>query len=373
MKNICQKIILIPLFLLFFDGFAQQIPAIDSISFYGSFSTHLAFYESNCEVQNNGSRVGLFMNQKLKNGLVFFGKTEWAVNTVENNYTFNQGAVTAENVSEGLFVPSKNAFDTRLGFFGVSFKKFGTLTLGKQWSAYYDVSGWTDMFNVFGGQGSGTYLSGTDGGGTGLGRASKALIYRNNFGPVKLALQTQLTGDVANYGGSLILQITKQLKFGFAIYNSRVDEETQSVISGSKPDNLSSITGLQFRNNKLFLGLNYNIQGLDILQITNPDTALINGYAANGLEFFGKYLPTEKIAIIGGFNFQNPKSSYTYIADNFQLKYLVIGSEYYFTPKAIVYIECKFDDSIDYLGNSEFNVYTLGFRFDFNVHTKEKI
>jgi predicted porin len=149
MKNICKKIILIPLLLAFFDGFAQQIPILDSISFYGSFITHLAFYESNCEVQNNGSRVGLFMTQKLKNDLVFFGKTEWAVNTVENNYTFNQGAVTSESVSEGLFVQSKNAFDTRLGYFGMSFKKFGTLSIGKQWSAYYDVSGWTDMFDVF--------------------------------------------------------------------------------------------------------------------------------------------------------------------------------------------------------------------------------
>jgi len=373
MKNIRHYIILIALISAFSDGFTQQIPIIDSISFYGSFSTQLAFYEKNCEIQNNGSRVGLFMSQKLKNELEFFGKTEWAVNTVENNYTFNQGAVTAENVSESLFVPSKNAFDTRLGFFGVSYKKFGTLTLGKQWSAYYDVSGWTDMFNVFGGQGSGTYLSGTDGGGTGLGRASKALIYRNKFGPLKLALQTQLTGDIANYGGSLILQITKQLKFGFAIYNSRVDEETQMVISGSKPDNLSSITGLQFRNSKLYLGVNYNIQGFDVLQITNPDTALIEGYGSNGLEFFGKYFPTKKITIIAGCNFQNPKKSYAYISDNFQLKYLVIGSEYYFTPKAILYLECKFDDSIDYLGNSEFNVYTLGFRFDFNLHSKEKI
>jgi predicted porin len=373
MKNIRTYAILAILMASFSCGFAQQIPILDSISFYGSFSTHLAFYQSNCEVQNNGSRVGLFMTQKLKNGLVFFGKTEWAVNTVENNYTFNQGAVTSENVAEGLFVQSKNAFDTRLGFFGVSFKKFGTLTMGKQWSAYYDVSGWTDLFDVFGGQASGTYLSGTDGGASGLGRASKALIYRNKFGPVKLALQTQLTGDIANYGGSVILQITKQLNFGFAIYNSRVDDETMSAISGAKRDNLSSITGLQFRNKKLILGLNYNIKGFDLLQITVPDTSIISGYYANGTEFFGKFLPTEKIAVIGGFNFQNPKSSNTFIADNFKLKYLVIGSEYYFTPKAIVYIECKFDDSIDYLGNSEFNVYTLGFRFDFNVHTKEKI
>lgn len=373
MKSFYQKIILMPLFLAFFDGFAQQIPAIDSISFYGSFSTHLAFYESNCEIQNNGSRVGLFMNQKLKNGLQFFGKTEWAVNTVDNNYTFNQGAVTSENVSEGLFVQSKNAFDTRLGYFGVSFKKFGTLTMGKQWSAYYDVSGWTDLFDVFGGQASGTYLSGTDGGGTGLGRASKALIYRNKFGPVKVALQTQLTGNMANYGGSVVLQITKQVNFGFAIYNSRIDDKTMSVIFGSKQDNLSSIAGLKFHSKKLILGINYNIKGLDLLQITEPDTTIICGYAANGLESFAKYFPTEKIAIIGGFNFQNPKSSNTYIADNFKLKYLVIGSEYYFSPKAIVYVECKFDDSIDYLGNSEFNVYTLGFRFDFNVHTKEKI
>jgi hypothetical protein len=139
----------------------------------------------------------------------------------------------------------------------------------------------------FGGQASGTYLSGTAGGGTGLGRASKALIYRNKFGPVKLALQTQLTGDVVNYGGSVILQVTKQVKFGFAIYNTRIDDKTMNAITGSKQDNLSSIAGMQFRNKKLILGLNYNIKGFDLLQITEPDTTIISGYAANGLEFFG--------------------------------------------------------------------------------------
>jgi hypothetical protein len=113
------------------------------------------------------------------------------------------------------------------------------------------------------------------------------LIYRNKFGPVKLALQTQLTGDVVNYGGSVILQVTKQVKFGFAIYNTRIDDKTMNAITGSKQDNLSSIAGMQFRNKKLILGLNYNIKGFDLLQITEPDTTIISGYAANGLEFFG--------------------------------------------------------------------------------------
>ncbi len=358
---------------LFFNGFAQKIPLVDSASFYGKFCTQLAFYQSNGEIQNNGSRVGLFMDRKLENGIGFFVKSEWAVNTVENNYTFNQGAVTSTDVTEDLFISSKNAFDTRLGFFGINFKNFGTLTIGKQWSAYYDVSGWTDMMNVFGGQASGTYLLGTDGGATGLGRASKAVIYRNKIGPVKLALQTQLTGDISNYGGSIILMITKELEIGYSIYNSRITPETMSIIAGSKKDNLSSIAGINFNNKRLSLALTYNIQGFDLQHIIEKDTNLLNGYYAHGFEFFGKFLAGKKITVLGGFNYQNPDHNSVYVSNDFEIKYLVLGSEYYFNPKTIIYLECKFDNSKNYSGNSEFNVYTLGFRFDFNLHNKHKM
>ncbi len=366
---------LIILFLVFsiFPGFAQKIQFVDSASFYGKFCTQIALYQSNGEIQNNGSRVGLFLNQKLENGIGFFVKSEWSVNTVENNYTFNQGAVTSPDVTENLFINSKNAFDTRLGFFGINFKKYGTLTVGKQWSAYYDVSGWTDMFNVFGGQASGTYLLGTDGGETGLGRASKAVIFRNKSGPLKLALQTQLTGDILNYGGTVILMITNELEIGYAIYNSRISPETMNIISGSKKDNLSSIAGIRFKNQQLSLALTYNIQGFDLQHLMVNDTNLINGYYARGFEFFAKYLAGRNFTLLGGFNYQNPNKNSIYVSDDFEIKYLVIGSEYHFSPKTMIYLECKLDNSKNYQGNSEFNVYTLGFRFDFNLHNQRKM
>jgi predicted porin len=103
------------------------------------------------------------------------------------------------------------------------------------------------------------------------------------------------------------------------------------------------------------------------------DTILINGYYARGLEFFAKYFVRKNFTLQGGFNYQNPDKSSIYVSNDFEIKYLVIGSEYYFSPKTLIYLECKFDNSKNYFGNGEFNVYTLGFRFDFNIYSKEKI
>jgi len=72
------------------------------------------------------------------------------------------------------------------------FENIGELTFGKQWSVYYDVAGWTDAFNVYGGTALSVYPAGTDGGAVGSGRADNAVIWRNARGRFSYGLQTQL-------------------------------------------------------------------------------------------------------------------------------------------------------------------------------------
>jgi predicted porin len=73
-------------------------------------------------------------------------------------------------------------FTARLGYLGVDFGPAGKVSVGKQNSVHYDITGYTtDQLNVFGGQASATYVGGTDGGVTASGRADQVVQYRNNF------------------------------------------------------------------------------------------------------------------------------------------------------------------------------------------------
>ena len=55
------------------------------------------------------------------------------------------------------FRDKKSTFSTRLGFIGVNFAEYGTITFGKLNSVYKDVAGTTDIFNVMSGQESYVY------------------------------------------------------------------------------------------------------------------------------------------------------------------------------------------------------------------------
>ena len=65
----------------------------------------------------------------------------------------------------------------RLLYVGVETEN-GALTFGKNWSAYYQVSKFTDQFQGAGANATGTFNAGTDGGETGTGRANRTLQAR---------------------------------------------------------------------------------------------------------------------------------------------------------------------------------------------------
>jgi hypothetical protein len=202
---------------------AQQptaVPDTDELSIrpYGSFRGHMAYYDEALELQQNGSRVGFDLRFKVKK-VTYFATSELGINMFRNDVSFR-----AEASTDGGFLTldqgqANQVFATRSGYIGADFGKGGQLTIGKQWGAYYDVSGYADRFNVFGGQASNTYNGGTDGGLTGTGRADQAVVYRNKFGPLSIAGQLQFRSvandeAVANLGGSVQLQLMKGLKIG---------------------------------------------------------------------------------------------------------------------------------------------------------------
>ena len=345
---------------------AQNTQWADSLSFYGSVRAQLAYYNERTEVQNNGSRIGFYYSNRSNNGLQIFLNTEWAINIVNNDYTFNVSSVTDQGLEEIIVTESANAFSTRLGMIGISYKNLGTLSIGKQWSVYYDVSGWTDYFTVFGGEASGTYQFGTDGGNTGTGRAGKAMIYRNRFGRFSIGGQVQLLGGQTHYGGSITMDLFKNFEAGIASNHVEVPGQISEVIIDIYDTDVQALAGLRYKGTRVYAAAVYNYKGSDLIRITENDTSFYYAYQTDGIEFFTSGDINARLNLYGGFNYQIPKASNPYLSDDFRLSYAVIGAKYHFTPYASGYFECKFDNSIDAEGKNDFNVFILGIRMDFS-------
>src|SRR5688572_8943425 len=218
--------------------------AAQRVDVYGRLDGHLAFSDEDIEFANNSSRVGVMAEQPVRGGLSVLGQGEWRMNLGLGDTSYN----ISENPDTGLatFASTTNqAFSTRLGFVGLRFGKYGTLTFGKQWGVYYDVTQWTDSYVVFGATGSSTYNAGTDGGQTGEGRANDAVVYRAALGPVRVGVQAQFMSErsamVDGFGGSLVYATGFGLRVGVAY--SRAFLDFSSAIAGYDGGDAQALSG----------------------------------------------------------------------------------------------------------------------------------
>jgi predicted porin len=349
---------------------------------YGSFRGHLAFYNEEVEMQENGSRIGFEFGVKKRKVRYFVG-AELQLNMFKSNASFNTDA----NTSGGFIVAEKQqerqVFATRLGFIGVDLQKWGTISVGKQWGVYYDVTSYTDKFNVFGGQASATYVAGTDGGAVGTGRADQALIYRNKFGPVSFGAQVQArTGSnghfLDGFGLSVQVNVLEGLKAGVAFNQAFM---VDSLI------NSGQILGLRGHPDYFTIGSRYTSKRVDIGALyamqTNGDLtqglANIPGegvvtpsviFDATGFEFYSK-LKFKKINLIAGYNLYSPDTEDISlpggekpISSEYERNYIILGVEYRPIETAYFYSEFRISSGKTALGTDEIDVLTLGLRVD---------
>ncbi|MEC4726624.1 porin [Shewanella sp. D64] len=158
---------------------------------YGDFS--VLNTNDTTEVVNNASRINFQFSHKLSNGLKAFSTMEWGINPFDSTLVYNR---------ESLF-SSQNGdlLNSRLAFIGLSYNQYGSLSFGKQWSAWYDVVGGTDNAFIWGGAAAGEYSLDGSGGIDGVGRADKAIQYRNTIGNFSFTLQTQLQDNTIDLTG----------------------------------------------------------------------------------------------------------------------------------------------------------------------------
>lgn len=124
-------------------------------------------------LSDDGSRVNFKFAHNFQSGWTGTGTVEWGYNPQ-----------STDNIE----------FSNRLGNVGLKHDQYGAFLFGKQWSAFYDVAGWTDIFAVGGSDYVGTKGIYDNGHFLGTARADDALSYRKSFGGLNVAVQTQLEG-----------------------------------------------------------------------------------------------------------------------------------------------------------------------------------
>lgn len=324
------------------------------------------------EVVNGASRINFGFNRVLSDGWNAFTKLEWGVNPVGNSdIVYNN---RFESVQDEFFY-------NRLGYAGLSHDKYGTLTIGKQWGAWYDVVYNTNYGFVWDGNAAGVYTFNKDDGAVnGTGRGDKTVQYRNAFGDVSFAVQAQLKNDSFytcdaeditaeacqsawesgtrsaqqvtydyTYGGSITYQATEKLSFMAGVNRGEFDvtygngEQTTAVdlIYGV------GVTWGGFDDDGFYAAANINKQ-------ENHDTdnlgRLIN--EAYGIETLFSYKFDNGLRPFVSYNILDAGDDYVIQPnfnadpnDVFKRQFVVAGLHYLWDLNTVLYLEARKDFS----------------------------
>jgi predicted porin len=173
-----------------------------------------------------------------------FGLVEYGFDMLDSvDRLFNPGGAGSDKRTFDSFFP-------RLYYVGLETTGH-YLTVGKNWSTYYQVAGWTDWMRGDGGSALGVYNAQTDGGPTGTGRADSVL-------------QARLTFDVLPSRGFKPLDVNVQVQEG------RLIPHTDSLDYGLT---VGASTVIALKNN-YFFGLAFNYAQVD--DVDDPEAQAVH-------------------------------------------------------------------------------------------------
>lgn len=356
------KILFLIAVLLSIKATAQQKVLLDSINFYGSLRAHLAAYNKDIEMQNNVSRFGFTLDRHVIGGFTAEGKVELGINLLKNNNSFKADAATSDN-PRAYLIETVKPITTRIGYIGFKSDKWGTLRIGKQWGVYYDVSVYTDNFNVFGGSASGTYNTNTDGGGEGTGRAEGTVSYHKTFRNLSIGLQVQFPRQTFNCGGSLLYKFPYGFTAGAAYNYYQVPEILKKVVPDSKNTANSFVGLLMYTTPKTMIAFTY---AFNQSEVQYPTDTTIVGFAAKGAELYAHQYLTDKLMVLTGFNHLIPSGTFNGVPEDFKIFTIMFGAAYRIVPDLFCYSEFQFNNSISIINEKGENVFAIGLRYNFS-------
>ncbi|MFZ4546237.1 MAG: porin [Bacteroidales bacterium] len=357
-----RRILFLLAVLLSLNSFAQQKSLLDSINIYGSLRAHLAVYDRAIEMQNNGSRFGFNLDRNVIGGFTAEAKVELGINLLKNNNSFKSDAATADNPNAYL-VETVKPITTRLGYIGFESPKWGTLRIGKQWGVYYDVSAYTDNFNVFGGSASGTYNTSTDGGGEGTGRAESAISYHKTIRNLSMGVQAQFPLHTFNCGGSLLYKLPLGFTIGAAYNYYEIPESLKLAVANFQDVAHSAVGLLMYNSQKSMLAFTF---AYNQSESQYPTDSTIVGFAANGTEFYAHHYFTKKLLGLAGFNLLKPTGTNNSLPDGFKIFTIMAGAAYTIVPDLFCYSEFQINNGVLISGEKGNNVFTVGLKYNFS-------
>jgi len=357
------------------DKPSLQATLPDVLSFYGSLRYRYRETRIDSFSSDGGSRIGL-------NGRFQFYENYWALGRIESGFRLfdnldnllDSGANGSNIFSEDLFL--------RLGYGGIEMPK-AIVTYGKNWSTYYQVASFTDRFQGTGANASGTFNAGTDGGPSGTGRADRVLQSRiqinhprglfSRYKPFALNIQYQdgeriphAKGIEYDYslGISVILERVENFKAGIACNYAAINDEDLPHLRqiGIDGDDLSLLLGLQWFGTKWYAATTFSWMNN---HMTTEDGTYFNGWGSEG---YGHYNVGGHWWLIGGWNYLEPYGGNDQAGEHV-IRYAVLGLRYTFKNfQRFLYANIRFDKSRLSSNDAKElgNVYTIGFRWDFD-------
>ena len=361
--NMIRKIVFFTFLQIVLVSQAQDGKILDSINIYGKLRVHASVFDGTLELQENSPRVGTSLSRNLDNGFQAFGQLELGVHIIEGT-EFNNDASTSSEFIKDPF-KERDAITSRLAILGIRHAKYGSISFGKQWGAYYDIAAYTDNFVVFGGSASGTYAGNSDGGWKGTGRANKSVLYRNEFNNFSLAVQSQLIGGSHNYGASIQYKTPINLLIGAAYNSAEIREEYRNFITDIGSNSSNFILGLKYAKNKFGAALTYSLHDDEFIQL---DESTVISFPTYGLESLISYQHSNKLSVQAGFNYMKETSKNSYFDTEYKLMHYILDINYNLDDYVKIYMSGRIDDSKSVLDTRTHNVFLIGFSYEFNFN-----
>jgi len=279
-------------------------------------------------------RLGFKGQTQINSSLTGYGQWE---------YQFNANQAESSSTNTGM---------TRLGFAGLHSSDFGSIDYGRNYGVVYDIAAWTDVLPEFGGDAYGidNFM---------FKRTNNLLTYRNNalVDGLKIVLQYQGenggAGETNNgrdvlrqngdgYGASLIKEWDNGLSAGVAFSSSNRTHSQNDMIYGHGDKADVYRAGLKYNANQIYLAgtftQTYNAT------IFGSSSKSVYGFAnqAQITEFTAKYVFKNGIVPVVSYLQTKGKDIENY-GDQDLLKYLAVGTSYYFNKNMSTAIIYKFN------------------------------
>lgn len=349
---------------------AAGLEASDSARIYGSLRLNYRFADSDDAPGDGGSRVGVTGEWLLHEDLVLFGRAEAGLNLLDElDSLFKPGTQKRSASGDSVF--------PRLLYAGIETPDL-LATAGKNWSTYYQVSGFTDDFDSTGGSASGTYNADTDGGPTGTGRADGVLQARFLFkgfaeaagvDPFDLHVQVQHGRPIpgvanAEYGTAVglsgVLRTRENTEVGLAYNFAKVPERDSAALRAAGIDGNAHALVLGVRK---FADDWYLATTLARLE-NHEATDQFHYFDGWGWEVYARRRLGRRWWLVGGWNWLRPDADQAQ-ARGYRVRYGVLGVRYAVDGlRRLVFVEGRFDDSREEDGRPVGDSVVLGLRWD---------